>query len=250
MRVLVAVKRVVDPFIKIHVKADGSGIETTRLKMTMNPFDEIALEEAIRLKEQGKVKEVIAVSLGDNASQETLRQALALGADAAILVQTDAILSPLMTAKLLVAIIKQQTPQLVILGKQAVDSDNNQVGQMLAALLNWPQGTFISKLSIEENKATIVREIDGGLETLALTLPAVLTTDLRLNTPRYATLPNIVKAKQKPLAITTPEELQITMVPPTYKTIKMQPPHARKSGTKLNSVQELVAKLKTEAKVL
>ncbi|MBI5448057.1 MAG: electron transfer flavoprotein subunit beta/FixA family protein [Gammaproteobacteria bacterium] len=250
MKALVAVKRVVDPYVKIHLKPDGSAVDLNSLKMVMNPFDEIALEEALRLREQGKIQEVIAVSLGSVASQETLRHALALGADSAILIQTDAWLYPLITAKLLAALAGQLSPQLIMLGKQAIDSDNNQVGQMLAGLLNWPQGTFVSRVTMEADRLVVKREIDTGLETLSLQLPAVLTSDLRLNTPRYATLPNIVKAKQKPLSVMTPEQLQVVMEAPHYEVIKVEMPRARKSGVKLNSVAELIEKLKTEAKVL
>src|SRR5215468_4282205 len=205
MKVLVAVKRVVDFNVKVRVKPDGSGVDTANVKMSMNPFDEIAVEEAVRLKEKGIATELVAVSCGVAACQETLRTALALGADRAILVETDAELQPLAVAKLLKAIATKEKPQLVIMGKQAIDDDNNQTGQMLAALLDWPQATFASKVDIAEGKATVKREIDGGLETLAIALPAVITTDLRLNEPRYATLPNIMKAKKKPLETVTPD---------------------------------------------
>ncbi len=249
MKILVAVKHVVDPNIKIQVKAAG-GVDTTHLKMVMNPFDEIALEEAIRLKEQKKAQEVVAVSIGGPLVQETLRHALALGADRAIFIHTDFLLSPLVVAKLLCALSKQEQPHLVMLGKQAIDSDNNQVGQMLAALLAWPQGTFISKLVVEGEEVKVTREIDGGLETLALRLPAVITTDLRLNTPRYVTLPNIVKAKQKPLATLTPAELGVEITAPRYQTLKIMPPVLRQGGIKVRSAKELIEKLKTEARVL
>lgn len=249
LKVFVAVKRVVDYNVKIRVKADESGVETANVKMSMNPFDEIAIEEAVRLKEAGIASEVVAISMGSIACQETLRTALALGADRAVLVQTDQELQPLAVAKLLKALVLQEQPQLVILGKQAIDSDNNQVGQMLAALLDWPQGTFISKLVISDGHALVTREIDGGLETLQLKLPAVVTTDLRLNQPRYASLPNIMKAKQKPLTTVTPEALQVDITP-RFKTLKVSPPPARKAGIKVNSVTELVDKLRHEAKVI
>lgn len=249
LKVFVAVKRVVDFNVKIRVKADETGVETANVKMSMNPFDEIAVEEAVRLKEAGIVGEIIAISMGPAACQETLRNALALGADKAILVQTDQELQPLAVAKLLKALVELEQPQLVILGKQAIDSDNNQVGQMLAALLHWPQGTFISKVLIQDGQAIVTREIDGGLETISIKLPAVITTDLRLNTPRYASLPNIMKAKQKPLTTITPESLNID-VTPRIKTIKIKNPPARKGGIKVNSVNELLDKLRHEAKVI
>lgn len=249
LKVFVAVKRVVDYNVKIRVKADESGVETANVKMSMNPFDEIAIEEAVRLKEAGIAGEVVAISMGTSACQETLRTALALGADRAILVQTDQELQPLAVAKLLKVLAQQEQPQLIILGKQAIDSDNNQVGQMLAALLEWPQGTFISKLVINDNHALVTREIDGGLETLQLKLPAIITTDLRLNQPRYASLPNIMKAKQKPLITVTPEALQVD-ISPRFKTVKVSAPPGRKAGIKVNSVAELVDKLRHEAKVI
>lgn len=249
LKILVAVKRVIDYNVKVRVKADESGVETNNVKMSMNPFDEIAVEEAIRMKEAGLASEIIAVSMGVAACQETLRTALALGADSALLVQTDQELQPLAVAKLLKALVVQQQPQLVILGKQAIDGDNNQVGQMLAALLQWPQGTFASKIVIQDNKALVTREIDGGLETLSLQLPAVITTDLRLNQPRYASLPNIMKAKQKPLTVITPESLNVDITP-RLKTIKVTAPPIRKSGMLVNSVPELLDKLRNEAKVI
>lgn len=249
MKILVAVKRVIDFNVKIRVKADQTGIETANVKMAMNPFDEIAIEEAVRLKEAGHAKEVVVVSLGTPASQETLRQALALGADRAVLVQTDVELQPLAVAKLLKAVVEQEAPRLVILGKQAIDDDSNQTGQMLAALLNWPQGTFASKVVINGEQVEVTREIDGGLETLCLQMPALITTDLRLNQPRYASLPNIMKAKQKPLVTMTPEQLNVEITP-RLQTLKVEPPAARKAGIKVETVRELVDKLKNEAGVL
>lgn len=249
MKILVAVKRVVDYNVKIRVKADNSGVETNNVKMSMNPFDEIAVEEAVRLKEKGIASEVVVVSMGVTQCQETLRTALALGADRAILVQTDQELQPLAVAKLLQAIVTKETPSLVILGKQAIDGDNNQTGQMLAALLQWPQGTFASKVEISEEKLTVTREVDGGLEKLSLKLPAIVTTDLRLNEPRYASLPNIMKAKQKPLVTFTTEELGVDITP-RIKTLKVEAPPSRKGGIKVASVIELVEKLKNEAKVI
>src|SRR5216117_4150665 len=223
MKILVPVKRVVDFNVKVRVKADGSGVETANVKMSMNPFDEIAVEEALRLKEAGTATEVVAVSCGVQACQETLRTALALGADRAILVQTDVELQPLAVAKILRAIVQKENPQLVILGKQAIDDDCNQTGQMLAALLGWPQATFASKVEVEGGVAKVTREVDGGLETRALTLPAIITTDLRLNEPRYVTLPNIMKAKKKPLDNFKPEELGVD-VKPRLKTLKVSEP--------------------------
>ncbi len=249
LNILVAVKRVVDYNVKIRVKADETGIETANVKMSMNPFDEISVEEAIRLKEAGIASEVIAVSIGVDACQETLRSALALGADRGILVQTTQEMQPLAVAKIIKAVATQEQPQLIILGKQAIDSDNNQAGQMLAALLQWPQGTFASKITIKDNKVLVMREIDGGLETISLNLPAVITTDLRLNQPRYATLPNIMKAKQKPLNIITPESLNVDITP-RLKTIKVTTPPSRKPGILVNSVAELLDKLRNEAKVI
>ncbi|HSS69286.1 MAG TPA: electron transfer flavoprotein subunit beta/FixA family protein [Casimicrobiaceae bacterium] len=253
MKVLVAVKRVVDFNVKVRVKPDGSGVDTANVKMSMNPFDEIAVEEAVRLKEKGVVTEIVAVSCGIGACQETLRTALALGADRAILVETSAVLQPLAVAKLLKAVAAKEAPQLVIMGKQAIDDDNNQTGQMLAALLDWPQATFASKVDIADvdgkKRATVKREIDGGLETLSMPLPAVITTDLRLNEPRYATLPNIMKAKKKPLEVVTPEALGVD-VAPRIVTLKVVEPPKRKGGGKVADAKELVAKLRNEAKVI
>jgi len=249
MKVLVAVKRVVDYNVKVRVKADGTGVDIANVKMSMNPFDEIGVEEAIRLKEAGICSEIIAVSMGAMQCQETLRTALAMGADRAILVETDAELQPLAVAKLLKVIADREEPGLVILGKQAIDDDANQTGQMLAALLGWPQGTFASKLTITGDRAEIVREIDGGLETLALGLPAVMTTDLRLNEPRYVTLPNIMKAKKKPLEVIKPDALGVDPSP-RLKTLKVEDPPKRQAGAKVADVKELVAKLKGEAKII
>jgi len=249
MKILVAVKRVVDFNVKVRVKADGSGVETANVKMSMNPFDEIAVEEAIRLKEAGTATEIIAVSCGAQACQETLRTALALGADRAILVETDAELQPLAVAKLLRAIAQKESPQLVILGKQAIDDDCNQTGQMLAALLGWPQGTFASKVKISHGRAEVTREVDGGLETISIKLPAVVTTDLRLNEPRYVTLPNIMKAKKKPLEALKPDALGVD-VAPRLATLKVEEPPKRKAGAKVPDARTLVAKLRNEAKVI
>jgi electron transfer flavoprotein beta subunit len=249
LKVMVAIKRVIDFNVKVRVKSDGTGVETTNVKMSMNPFDEIALEEAVRLKEKGIATEILAVSCGSASSQETLRTALALGADRAILVQTDVELQPLAVAKLLAAVAKRELPQLVILGKQAIDDDANQTGQMLAALLDWPQATFASKLALGDGKATVKREVDGGLETVEVVLPAVVTTDLRLNEPRYATLPNIMKAKKKPLETLTPDALGVD-VTPRLATLKVTEPARRKGGGRVADVKELVAKLRNEAKVL
>ncbi|MDQ6621607.1 MAG: electron transfer flavoprotein subunit beta/FixA family protein [Pseudomonadota bacterium] len=249
MKILVPVKRVIDYNVKIRVKPDGSGVDTANVKMSMNPFDEIAVEEAVRLKEKGIATEIVAVSCGLPACQETLRTALALGADRAILVQTDVELQPLAVAKLLKEIVARESPQLVILGKQAIDDDANQTGQMLAALLDWPQATFASKVDISEGRAVVKREIDTGSETLEVALPAVITTDLRLNEPRYATLPNIMKAKKKPLETLTPEALHVD-VTPRLRTLKVIEPGKRKGGGKVADVKELVAKLRNEAKVI
>jgi electron transfer flavoprotein beta subunit len=249
MKLLVPIKRVVDFTVKVRVKPDGSGVDLDNVKMAMNPFDEIAVEEAIRLKERGVATEIIVVSLGPAACQETLRTALAMGADRAILVETDADLEPLTVAKLLKQIVAKEQPQLVILGKQAIDDDSNQTGQMLAALLDWPQGTFASKLEIAQGKATVTREIDGGLETLELPLPAVITTDLRLNEPRYTALPNIIKAKKRPLDSLNVSDLQ-TDISPRIKIQKVEAPQPRKAGIRVNSVEELVTKLREEAKVI
>jgi len=249
MKVLVSVKRVVDFNVKVRVKPDGTGVETANVKMSMNPFDEIAVEEAVRLKEAGKVTEIIAVSCGVQACQETLRTALAIGADRAILVETASELQPLAVAKLLKAIAEKEKPALVILGKQAIDDDSNQTGQMLAALLGWPQATFASKILLESEKATVTREVDGGLETVAIKVPAVVTTDLRLNEPRYVTLPNIMKAKKKPLETLKPEALGID-VSPRLTTLKVVEPPKRKAGTKVADAKALVDKLRNEAKVI
>jgi electron transfer flavoprotein beta subunit len=249
MKVLVPVKRVIDYNVKVRVKPDGSGVETANVKMSMNPFDEIAVQEAVRLKEKGVATEIVAVSCGLAACQETLRTALALGADRAILVETDADLQPLAVAKLLKALVAKESPQLVIVGKQAIDDDAAQTGQMLAALLGWPQATFASKVDIAAGKATVKREIDGGLENIEVSLPAVVTADLRLNEPRYATLPNIMKAKKKPLETTNPATLGVD-VTPRLETLKVVEPPKRKGGGKVADVKELVAKLRNEAKVI
>ena len=249
MKILVPVKRVVDYNVKVRVKSDGSGVDIANVKMSMNPFDEIAVEEAVRLKEAGVATEVVAVSCGVAQCQETLRTAMAIGADRGILVQTDEELQPLAVAKLLKTLVEKEGPQLVILGKQAIDDDANQTGQMLAALLGLPQATFASKVAIADGKATVTREIDGGLETLSMSLPAIVTTDLRLNEPRYATLPNIMKAKKKPLETVTPADLGVD-VAPRLKTLKVEEPPKRSAGVKVADVAELVAKLKNEAKVI
>jgi len=249
MKVLVAVKRVIDFNVKIRVKADGSGVETANVKMSMNPFDEIAVEEAVRLKEAGIAKEIVAVSMGAQQCQETIRTALAMGADRGVHVLTDVELQPLAVAKLLKAIVAKEQPQLVILGKQAIDDDCNQTGQMLAALLGWGQATFASKVKIADGAATVTREVDGGLETIALKLPAVVTTDLRLNEPRYASLPNIMKAKKKAIEQLTPEALGVDPKP-RLTTLKVAEPPKRQAGKKLGSVAELVDKLKNEARVI
>ncbi len=249
MKILVPVKRVVDYNVKVRVKADGSGIDLANVKMSMNPFDEIAIEEAVRLKEAGIATEVIAVSCGVGACQETLRTAMAIGADRGILVESDAELQPLAVAKLLKALCDREQPQMVICGKQAIDDDANQTGQMLAALAGWAQATFASKVVIADGKACVTREIDGGLETLQVTLPAVVTTDLRLNEPRYATLPNIMKAKKKPLETVKPADLGVD-VAPRLKTLRVDEPAKRSAGVKVADVAELVNKLKNEAKVI
>ena len=249
MKVLVPVKRVVDYNVKVRVKSDGSGVDIANVKMSMNPFDEIAVEEAVRLKEKGIVTEIIAVSCGDTKCQETLRTAMAIGADRGILVETTAELQPLAVAKLLKALVDKEQPQLVILGKQAIDDDSNQTGQMLAALADLPQATFASKVEATADKVTVTREVDGGLETIALTLPAIITTDLRLNEPRYVTLPNIMKAKKKQLDIVKPEDLGVD-VTPRLKTLKVSEPPKRGAGIKVPDVATLVNKLKTEAKVI
>jgi electron transfer flavoprotein beta subunit len=249
MKILVAVKRVIDFNVKIRVKADKTGVETANVKMSMNPFDEIGVEEAVRLKESGGATEIVAVSMGPQQCQETIRTALAMGADRGIHVLSDGELQPLAVAKLLKAIVAKEQPQLVILGKQAIDDDSNQTGQMLAALLGWSQGTFASKLKLEGGKALVTREIDGGLETVELKLPAVVTTDLRLNEPRYASLPNIMKAKKKPIEQMTPDSLQVD-VAPRLVTLKVEEPAKRQGGKKVASAQELVDKLKNEARVI
>ncbi|MBT8558959.1 electron transfer flavoprotein subunit beta/FixA family protein [Polynucleobacter paneuropaeus] len=249
MKILVAVKRVVDYNVKVRVKSDNSGIDIANVKMSMNPFDEIAIEEAVRLKEAGIVSEIVVVSAGSIQCQETLRAALAIGADKAILVETDVELQPLAVAKLLKAICEKEQVQLILLGKQAIDDDSNQTGQMLASLMDIPQGTFASKVTIENGKAIVTREVDGGLETINLSLPAVITADLRLNEPRYVTLPNIMKAKKKPLDIVRPEELDVD-ISPRLKTLRVDEPPKRVAGIMVANVEELVEKLKNEAKVI
>uniref|UniRef100_C5CS40 Electron transfer flavoprotein subunit beta n=2 Tax=Variovorax paradoxus TaxID=34073 RepID=C5CS40_VARPS len=249
MKVLVPVKRVVDYNVKVRVKSDGTGVDIANVKMSMNPFDEIAVEEAVRLKEKGVVTEVIAVSCGDAKCQETLRTAMAIGADRGILVETTEELQPLAVAKLLKALVDKEQPQLIILGKQAIDDDANQTGQMLAALADLPQATFASKVEVADGKATVTREVDGGLETITLSLPAVITTDLRLNEPRYVTLPNIMKAKKKQLDTFEPEDLGVD-VKPRLKTLKVSEPPKRGAGIKVPDVATLVDKLKNEAKVI
>jgi electron transfer flavoprotein beta subunit len=249
MKILVSVKRVVDFNVKVRVMADGSGVETANVKMSMNPFDEIAVEEAVRLREAGVATEIVVVSCGVQACQETLRTALAIGADRAILVQSDAELQPLAVAKLLKAVAQKESPQLVILGKQAIDDDSNQTGQMLAALLGWPQATFASKLRLAEGKAEVTREVDGGLETVSIRLPAVVTTDLRLNEPRYVTLPNIMKAKKKTLEVLKPDALGVD-VAPRLTTVKVVEPAKRKAGAKVADAKALIEKLRNDAKVL
>ena len=249
MKILVAVKRVVDYNVKIRVKSDGSGVDLANVKMSMNPFDEIAVEEAVRLKEAGVATEVVVVSVGVTQCQETLRTALAIGADRAILVESDADLQPLAVAKILKALSEKEQAQIIILGKQAIDDDSNQTGQMLASLLDIPQATFASKVVVADGKATVTREVDGGLETIALTLPAVITTDLRLNEPRYVTLPNIMKAKKKVIDILKPEDLGVD-VAPRLKTLKVEEPPKRSAGVMVADVATLVDKLKNEAKVI
>jgi electron transfer flavoprotein beta subunit len=249
MKVLIPVKRVIDFNVKVRIKADQSGVETENVKMSMNPFDEIAVEEAVRLKEKGVATEIVIVSCGTAACQETLRTALAIGADRAILVETEADLQPLAVAQLLEAIERKEQPQLVIAGKQAIDDDSNQTGQMLAARLGWAQATFISRLDIGEGTATVRREIDGGVETVEIKLPAVVTTDLRLNEPRYSTLPNIMKAKKKPLEMVTPDALGVD-VTPRLTTLKVVEPPKRKGGGRVADVKDLVAKLRNEARVI
>ena len=249
MKIIVAVKRVIDFNVKVRVKTDGSGVETANVKMSMNPFDEIAVEEAVRLKEAGVATEIVVVSMGVAQCQDTIRTAMAMGADRGILVETAVELQPLAVAKLLKAIVDKEQPQLVILGKQAIDDDSNQTGQMLAALLGWPQGTFASKVKLADGGVQVTREIDGGLETVALKLPAVVTTDLRLNEPRYVALPNIMKAKKKPLETLKPESLGVD-VAPRLKSLKVQEPPKRKGGVMAADVKDLVSKLRNEAKVI
>ena len=249
MKILVPIKRVVDYNVKIRVKPDGSGVELANVKMSMNPFDEIAVEEAIRLKEKGKATEIVAVSIGPQQAQETIRTALAMGADRGILVKTDQTVEPLAVAKILKKLVEQESPQLIIMGKQAIDDDCNQTGQMLAALLGWGQGTFASQVGVDGESLTVTREIDGGLQTLVLKIPAVVTTDLRLNEPRYASLPNIMKAKKKPIQETTPEALGVD-TKLRLKIIKTVEPAKRQAGIKVTSVEDLVGKLKNEAGVL
>ena len=249
MKALVAVKRVIDYNVKIRVKADNTGVETANVKMSMNPFDEIAVEEAIRMREKGLATEVIVFSAGPAQCQETIRTALAMGADRGILVQTDAELQPLAVAKLLKAVILQENPEIVIIGKQAIDDDCNQTGQMLSALLGWPQATFASKVKISDGHAEVTREVDGGLETVSIKLPAVITTDLRLNEPRYASLPNIMKAKKKPIDEKAPADVGVD-ISPRLEVLKTVDPPGRKAGVKVGSVAELVAKLKNEAGIL
>ncbi|HKH95301.1 MAG TPA: electron transfer flavoprotein subunit beta/FixA family protein [Beijerinckiaceae bacterium] len=249
MKILVPVKRVVDYNVKIRVKGDGSGVELANVKMSMNPFDEIAVEEAIRLKEQGKATEIVAVSIGPQQAQETIRTALAMGADRGILVKTDQTVEPLAVAKILQKIVEKESPQLVIMGKQAIDDDCNQTGQMLGALLGWPQGTFAFKLALSDGTIDVVREVDGGLQTVGLKLPAIVTTDLRLNEPRYASLPNIMKAKKKPIEETSAEALGVDLAQ-RLKVLKTVEPGGRKAGVKVASVADLVQKLKVEAGVL
>jgi electron transfer flavoprotein beta subunit len=249
MKVLVAVKRVVDYNVKVRVKSDQTGVDIANVKMSMNPFDEIAVEEAVRLKEKGVVTEIVAVSCGILSCQETLRTALAIGADRAVLVETDAELQPLAVAKLLKAVCDREQPQLVILGKQAIDDDANQTGQMLAALSGMPQATFASKVEVADGKASVTREVDGGLETVSIKLPAVVTTDLRLNEPRYVTLPNIMKAKKKPLETVKPADLGVDPAP-RLRTLKVTEPAGRKAGIKVADVQALVDKLRNEAKII
>jgi len=249
MKVLVAVKRVVDYNVKVRVKADGTGVETANVKMSMNPFDEIAVEEALRLKEAGTASEIIAVSLGVQQCQETIRTALAMGADRGILVKTDDELEPLAIAKMMKTLVEREQPGLVIVGKQGIDGDHSQTGQMLAALLGWSQGTFAYSLTFESEQLKVTREVDGGLETVDLKLPAVITTDLRLNEPRFASLPNIMKAKKKPIDTVTPEELGVDTTP-RVKVLSVSEPPKREAGVKVEDVQELVSKLVSEAKVI
>ena len=249
MKILVPVKRVVDYNVKVRVKADGTGVETAGVKMSMNPFDEIAIEEAVRLKEKGFATEIVAISIGVAACSETLRTALAMGADRGVLVETDIAVEPIAVAKILKALAEKEQPQLIILGKQAIDDDMSATGQMLAALLGWPQGTFASKLAVENDGITVTREVDGGLETVALSLPAVVTTDLRLNEPRYASLPNIMKARKKPIETLKPVDLGVDPTP-RLTVLRVTEPPKRRAGQKVASVADLVMKLRTEAKVI
>ena len=249
MKVLVPIKRVVDYNVKIRVKSDNSGVELSNVKMSMNPFDEIAVEEAIKLKEAGSVSEIVVLSIGPQQSQETLRTALAMGADRGILVKTDELVEPLNVAKIIKSVSEEENPDLIILGKQAIDDDSNQTGQMLAALLGWSQGTFASELKINDGKANVVREIDGGLQTLEITLPSIITTDLRLNEPRYASLPNIMKAKKKPIDEKLPEDYNME-ISPMLEIVKVSEPAQREAGIKVETVEELVDKLKNEAGVI
>jgi len=249
MKVLLPVKRVIDYNVKVRVKSDNTGVETSNVKMSMNPFDEIAVEEAVRMREAGSADEIIAVSLGVQQCQETIRTALAMGADRGVHVKTDQELQPLAVAKLLRALVEKESPDLVILGKQAIDDDSNQTGQMLAALLDWPQGTFASGIELSDGKAKVIREVDGGLETIEINTPAVISTDLRLNEPRYASLPNIMKAKKKPIDEMSPEDLGVD-IGPRLTTLKVEEPPKREAGVMVESVAELVDKLKNEAKVI
>ena len=249
MKVLVPIKRVVDYNVKIRVKSDNSGVELSNVKMSMNPFDEIAVEEAIKLKEAGTVSEIVVLSIGPQQSQETIRTALAMGADRGILVKTDELVEPLNVAKIIKSVSEEENPDLIILGKQAIDDDSNQTGQMLAALLGWSQGTFASELKINDGKANVIREIDGGLQTLEITLPSIITTDLRLNEPRYASLPNIMKAKKKPIDEKLPEDYNIE-ISPMLEIVKVSEPAQREAGIKVETVEELVDKLKNEAGVI
>jgi len=249
MKVLVPVKRVVDYNVKVRPNADGSAVELNNVKMSLNPFCEIAVEEAVRLKEAGKVNEIIAVSIGPKVTQEQLRASLALGADSAILIESDENIEPLGVAKLLKSVVEKESPDLIILGKQSIDGDNNQTGQMLAALLGYGQGTFASEIELSEGKISVTREVDGGLQTVSLNLPAIVTTDLRLNEPRYASLPNIMKAKKKPLEFLTPADLGVE-IKNTLTVVKVEPPAERQAGIKVGTVEELVDKLKNEAKVI
>lgn len=249
MKILVPVKRVIDYNVKVRVKSDNSGVELANVKMSMNPFDEIAVEEAIRLKEAGSAEEIVAVSIGPDKAQETLRTALAMGADRAILIKTDEEVEPLAVAKILKAVVSEENPEIVLMGKQAIDDDSNQTGQMLAALLSWGQGTFASEVKIDGGSVNVTREIDGGLETVKLNLPAVITTDLRLNEPRYASLPNIMKAKRKPLDEKTPDDYGVD-ISPRLKTLKVEEPEGRSAGVMVESVSELMTKLRNEAGVL